>query len=137
MSNFSGASYYIQKAHRGTVYPIAEANYIECARWAGENLPPDAIVTSRKEAIFYIFSELRGFKHTTSYMKYSKEWETERLETFKKNNTSYLILDTFNSTTIRNIFPILRNHPNKFKLVKRIGEDNKGACYVFEIQKWW
>jgi len=137
MSNLSGTSYIIEKAHRGAVYPIAEANYIECARWAEENLPPDAIVTSRKEAFFYIFSGLRGFKHTTSYMRYSKEWEAERLETFKKNNTSYLILDTFNSTTIRNIVPIIRNHPEKLKLIKRIGEENKGACYLFEIQKWW
>jgi len=137
MSSFKGDAYNVQKAHMGYLYSPAYNNFIECAKWAKDNLPKDAVVASRKERIFYVFSGLRGFKHTGYRDVYSKEFENKKLEQFAKLNTDYLILDTFNGSTIQNVFPIVENNQDKFTLIKVIGNEQEGPCYVLKVNKWW
>ncbi|MEI6854020.1 MAG: hypothetical protein WCL06_14335, partial [Bacteroidota bacterium] len=119
--------------------------FLDCAVWAKDNLPKDAIVASRKERIFYIFSDgLRGYKNfslTDNRMIEKKvtmeEYEKYKLDQFAKANTDYLILDTFTSSSVQIIFPIIQKNPDKFKLEKVIGDEKTGPCYVFKIIKWW
>jgi 4-amino-4-deoxy-L-arabinose transferase-like glycosyltransferase len=143
-SSFTGNAYTIQKSHTGELYNPGYAAFIECAKWAKDNLPKDAIVASRKERIFYIFSDLKGYKHARSNELKDVKTEADfaaykkkKLEEFAKNNTKYVIIDTFNSSTMNFIAPIIQENPDKFKLIKTIGDPQKGPCYVFEVIKWW
>jgi hypothetical protein len=143
-SSFVGNGYTIQKSHTGQLYPVSYSSFLDCAAWAKDNLPKDAVVASRKERIFYIFSGLQGFKHAKSNELASVKTESDfiafkkkKLAEFAKNNTKYVIIDTFNSSTINFIFPIIQENPDKFKLIKTIGDEKTGPCYVFEVIKWW
>lgn len=137
VNSFEGSANDIQKSHTGQMYSVPFSSFLECAKWAKENLPKDAIVTSRKERIFFVFSGLRGFKHTGYRDVYSEEFETKKLKEFADKNTDYLILDTFNGSTIANILPIVEHNPDKFKMIKMIGDQQEGPCYVFQLNKWW
>jgi hypothetical protein len=66
-----------------------------------------------------------------------EEFEKYKLDQFAKNNTDYLILDTFSSSSVQMILPIVQKNPDKFTLEKMIGDEKTGPCYVFKIIKWW
>lgn len=137
VNSYSGSANDIQKSHTGQVYSVPFSSFLECAKWAKDNLPKDAIVASRKERIFFVFSGLRGFKHTGYRDVYSEEFEKKKLKQLADENTDYLILDTFNGSTIANILPIVEHNPDKFKMIKMIGDQQQGPCYVFQLNKWW
>lgn len=137
INSYSGSANDIQKSHTGQMYSVPFSNFLECAKWAKDNLPKDAIVASRKERIFFVFSGLRGFKHTGYRDVYSEEFEKKKLQDLADKNTDYLILDTFNGSTIANILPIVEHNPDKFKMIKMIGDQQEGPCYVFQLNKWW
>jgi len=143
-SSFTGNAYTIQKSHTGELYNPGYAAFLECAAWAKDNLPKDAIVASRKERIFYIFSDMKGFKHARSTELQNVKTEADftaykkkKLDEFARNKTKYVIIDTFNSSTMNFIAPIIQENPDKFKLIKTIGDEKRGPCYVFEIIPWW
>jgi hypothetical protein len=150
-SSFIGNGYTIQKSHTGELYNPAYASFMYCAVWAKDNLPKDAIVASRKERIFYIFSGgLKGFKNFNNkdqniLNKINSEspenqeqqiikYQQDKLKEFKDKKTKYIIIDTFSSSSINVIYKmIIEPNPDKFKLVKIIGDEKKGPCYIFEV----
>ncbi len=145
-NSFIGDAFNVQRSKQETLNTPSYQAFLDCAVWAKDNLPKDAIVASRKERIFYIFSDgLRGYKHIAtneiSRLQENKttleEFESKKLDQIAKNNTDYLILDTFNSASIQLIYPIIEKNPTKFKLIKKIGDEQKGGCYVFQVIKWW
>jgi hypothetical protein len=146
-SSFTGNGYTIQKLHAGQLYPAPYASFLECATWAKDNLEKDAIVASRKERIFYVFSDgLQGYKHFSGKDQVVlkdvkteeafKQYQQDKLQEFKDRNTRYLIIDTFSSSSVNIILPIIQANPDKFKLVKIIGDEQKGPCYIFEMLPW-
>ncbi len=144
-NSFIGDAFNVQRSAKATLYEPPYKAFLDCAVWAKDNLPKDAIVASRKERIFYIFSDgLRGYKNfslTDNRMIEKKvtmeEYEKYKLDQFAKANTDYLILDTFTSSSVQIIFPIIQKNPDKFKLEKVIGDEKVGPCYVFKLIKWW
>jgi len=144
-NSFIGDAYNVQSSAKQTLYEPPYQAFLDCAVWAKDNLPKESIVASRKERIFYIFSDgLRGYKdfnNTDNRMLDKKpsreEYEKYKLDQFEQNNTDYIILDTFTSSSVQIIFPILQNYPDKFKMIKVIGDEKTGACYVFKVIKWW
>ncbi len=145
-NSFIGDAFNVQRSAKPNLYEPPYKAFLDCAVWAKDNLPKESIVGSRKERIFYIFSDgLRGYKDfslTDNRMLEKKdmsreEYEKYKLDQFAKNNTDYIILDTFTSSSIQIIYPILQNHPDKFKMEKIIGDEKTGACYVFKVLKWW
>jgi len=145
-NSFIGDAYNVQRSKQETLYSPSYQAFLDCALWSKDNLPKESIVASRKERIFYIFSDgLRGYKHVTSNeigrMQEEgvtmEEFQKSKLEKMAANNTDYVIIDTFNSASVQMIYPIIEKNPDKFKLLKIIGDEKKGACYVFQVIKWW
>lgn len=144
-SSFVGNAYNIAQSHTGGLYSPSEASFLECAEWAKTNIPKEAIVASRKERVFYVFSDgLRGYKHfsNTDSQLIEKgmtlpEFETYKLDQIAKNKTAYLILDTFSSSSMQMILPIVQKNPDKFKLIKTFGDEKKGPCYLVQVIPWW
>lgn len=145
-NSFTGDAYYVQTATQATLYSPQYKSFLDCAVWAKDNLPKDAIVASRKERIFYIFSNgLKGYKHVSTNEITRLQEQGATLEDFQKSkldkiaveNTDYVIIDTFNPASAQLIYPILEKYPEKFKLLKIVGDQQTGACYVFQVIKWW
>ncbi len=145
-NSFIGDAYNVQRSKQATLHNAAYQAFLDCAEWAKTNLPKDAIVASRKERIFYVFSNgLRGYKHITSNEMgrmqeegmTMEEFQKKKLEKMAAKNTDYVIIDTFNSASVQMIYPIIEKNPDKFKLLKIIGDEKAGACYIFQVIKWW
>jgi hypothetical protein len=146
-SSFVGNGYTLQKAHTGQLYFESYASFLDCATWARDNLQKDAVVASRKERIFYVFSDgMCGFKHFSGKdqvaLKKVKteaeyaQYQQDKLKEFKDKKVKYVIIDTFSGNSVKVIFPIIQANPDKFKLVKVIGDEKTGPCYVFEMLPW-
>ncbi len=140
-SSFTGNAYNIAQSHTGSLYSPSEASFIECAEWAKSNIDKDAIVASRKERVFFVFSDgLRGYKHFSNADSKlldegmtMQEFEKYKLDQIAKYKTSYLVLDTFSSSSMQMILPIIQNNPTKFKLIKTFGDEKTGPCYLFQV----
>ena len=145
-NSFTGDTYNVQRSTQATLYTPSYKAFLDCATWAKDNLPKEAIVASRKERIFYIFSDgIRGYKHVSSNeigrMQEEgvtmEQFQQKKLDKMAATNTDYVIIDTFNAASVQMIYPIIEKNPDKFKLLKIIGEEKTGACYVFQVIKWW
>ncbi|HOY31222.1 MAG TPA: glycosyltransferase family 39 protein [Bacteroidales bacterium] len=145
-NSFIGDAYNVQRSTQASLYSPPYQAFLDCAVWAKDNLPKESVVASRKERIFYIFSNgLRGYKHVSTNeitrMQQAKmtmdEFQQKKLEKMASYNTDYVIIDTFNAASGQLIYPIIEKNPDKFKLLKIIGDEKSGACYVFQVIKWW
>lgn len=137
LNSFSGDALFIQRAHTGTLYSPPFDNYIKAAQWAKDNLPKDSIIACRKERIFYLFSGFPGFKHTTYHDGNTPEHNKKREKLFEKYDADYIILDSFNSSTINNVLPWVQENSNAFSLVHVVGKKETGPTYILKINKWW
>ena len=135
-SNFSGTAFKIQQAHTGQLYSKSMENYFNAGKWIKDNTPEDVVVACRKCNTFYLFSERKAYRFASYWSKYNKEYEEERMKYFEKYNVSYLVIDTF-SNSVHTAYKIIQNNKDKFELVKIIGNQKKGACYIFKVNKWW
>jgi 4-amino-4-deoxy-L-arabinose transferase-like glycosyltransferase len=135
-SNFSGTSFRIQLAHMGFVYPRPVENYLIAGKWLKYYSPRDAVIACRKEEILYLFSNRKGIRSASYWTTYGQEYETATLEKFEHYNVSFVVIDSF-SNSLSTVYKIIQNNKDKFKLVKIIGDRKTGACYIYEVQKWW
>jgi hypothetical protein len=135
-SNLSGTAFNISQAKKENLYNPAYKQFLESAKWAQNNLPENSVIASRKERIFYIFSKRKGFKHTGYRDRLTKDGIEKILSKIKRNKTDYLVLDTFNGTSVRVMYPIIKQNPDKFVLKKVFGNPKRGACYLFEVKSW-
>jgi len=145
-NSFIGDAYNVQRSKQATLHNAAYQAFLDCAVWAKTNLPKEAIVASRKERIFYVFSDgIRGYKHVSSNEigrlqeegVTMEQFQQRKLDKMASTNTDYVIIDTFNSASVQMIYPIIEKNPDKFKLLKIIGDEKAGACYIFQVIKWW
>ncbi|MFC1887848.1 ArnT family glycosyltransferase [Candidatus Cloacimonadota bacterium] len=136
-NGFSGDALFIQRAHTGEVYSPAFSNYINAAKWAKDNLPEDSVIACRKERIFCLFSGLKGFKHTTYHDGNSPEHIKKREELFENKNADYIVIDSFNSSTIKFVLPWVQDNPQLFSLIHVVGDRENGPTYILKINKWW
>lgn len=116
-----------QRNHQArTSYPINWYTYIQMAKWTKKNTPQDAIISCRKPAIFYLFSNRKTFrfKDTPDNKKL--------LQDLKKHGTDYVVLDQLGfSSTPRYLFPALKKYRNHFKTVLR---GTKTKTYLLKFQ---
>lgn len=85
--------------------------YIEMAKWAKNNTQHDVIISCRKPAVFYLFSDRKTFrfKDTPDHI--------ELLQDLKNHNTDYVVLDQLGfPSTSKYLFPALQKYENKFEV---------------------
>jgi 4-amino-4-deoxy-L-arabinose transferase-like glycosyltransferase len=135
-SGFAGSGYQIQKAHIGQKYPPQIQNYLNAAKWIKNNTDKNAIIGSRKENTFYLFSERRGYRTASYWSKFDSKYEKRRLGDIEKKNVRYIIVDTF-SNSIKTSYRLIQKYPQRFKLIHVEGDIKNGPCLIYKINPWW
>jgi hypothetical protein len=113
-------------------YGPANLDYKDVAEWCGRNLPEDAYVMSIKPRLFYLYSNRKGVKITSIGEKYSKEFEAKKLELFKNQKVTHIIIDGISQATRNNIMPIVENNPDLFQTLY-VGGISR-SCAVVKIR---
>ena len=90
-------------------------DFLDVARWSKNNLPDDAYVLAIKPRIFYVLSGRKSGRLTSTGEIPTDDYILEKLEHFKKQGVTHIILDRMSSSTQRNIFPIVEEHPDLFR----------------------
>jgi hypothetical protein len=115
-------------------------NYMLACKWAGNNLPKDAVVLSRKPDMAWIASSGKDIFSGVYRIEYQNVDSVYNMVVEKK--ATHVILENFRLnpkkktertvTTIRNLLTYLNyKNPGCLKLVKEFGNDEK--AYLFEI----
>ncbi|MDR0830799.1 MAG: hypothetical protein LBN95_11930 [Prevotellaceae bacterium] len=111
-------------------------NYLAACQFAKDSLPETIRMITRKPEIFYMFS---GYKHSTSF-----PWVASPdsiISYLKTKKATHVILDDWYQHGYRTLFPAIQQYPEKFKILKQIGQaDNQrmiNPTYVFEFNDKW
>lgn len=90
-------------------------NYFEISAYAGQNLPSDAIICTRKPGLSYLFSGLKvsSFLNTSDYNEIFKD--------FEEKGITHVIIDQLGySQTGRYLVPAIQDNPEKFTLITQL-----------------
>jgi hypothetical protein len=93
----------------------AMSSFYDAARWARDNLPPDAIVANRKPRLFYWFSGRRG-----DVYRFTADADV-LLHGLDTMGAGYVVLDAISATTYQYLVPAVRTHAERFTVVYRQG----------------
>lgn len=93
----------------------AMSSFYAAARWARDNLPPDAIVANRKPRLFYWFSDRRG-----DVYRFTSDTDL-LLHGLDAMGAGYVVLDAISATTFQYLVPAVRAHAERFTVVYRQG----------------
>lgn len=83
--------------------------YFEVAAWANNNLPADAVISTRKPGLFYLFANrtVTDFANTPDYNEFFDFW--------KDRGVTHVVLDQLGySQTGRYLWPAIQDNPEKF-----------------------
>lgn len=103
-------------------------SFLDAAKWVKENTEKDCIVMSRKEGLFYLFSNRKNICYPFTY-------DTEKImESILINNIDYVIVDAFmwTATTPKYLIPAIEKYKDKFRIVYRTEEP---YTYVLKVVK--
>ena len=123
--NAEANSGYRQNA-KSSVYAPHYQSYFNAARWAKENLPPDAVVACRKTELFYHFSGL----HTVSFAR--TENHRELLQQLKASGATHAVLDYLGfSDTDRYLYPAIKANSKMFRIAHETADDPPTILLAF------
>ncbi len=94
----------------------AMSSFYAAARWARDNLPPDAVVANRKPRLFYWFSNRRG-----DVYRFTSDTDL-LLNGLDAMGAGYVVLDAISATTFQYLVPAVRSHAERFTVVYRNGD---------------
>ena len=106
-------------------YPPDWANYFRLAEWARENTPEDAVISVRKEEMFYLFAE-----RPTTRFRYTTDTQAV-LDGLDEAGTDYVVFASlgFGQPTAY-LGPAIQSRPDRFPLVARLPNPE---TYVFQM----
>jgi hypothetical protein len=91
------------------------ANYIKLAKWAKQNIDPEAVITCRKPTIFYLYSNT----FTVNY-KYTEDQKDLMIGLVAKK-VDYVVIEQLGySSTYRYLVPVINNNMQRFQIVHKI-----------------
>lgn len=83
--------------------------YISVAKWAQEHTPEEAVISCRKPAIFYLFSERKTVRFKESLDS------AELIQDFEKNGVDYVVVEQLGfSATLRYLKPAIHKYDHRF-----------------------
>ncbi|MCF8465092.1 MAG: hypothetical protein K9G41_09630 [Flavobacteriales bacterium] len=106
----------VELENRGKgVYISKFKNYFDIATWCSKNLPKDAVVSTRKGQLFYLYANrwVTGFLNTLN--------QEELLESLHESGVTHVVLDQLGySSTSRYLYPAIKKYPGKFKVIYQL-----------------
>lgn len=123
-------------------YPTNWTNYFAVGEWTVINLPENAVISTRKPALFYLYS-----KHKTIRFGYSAD-KNEALKWLDDHKITHVVVDQlgFKQTTFF-LLPLVQSEIDKFKMIYDVdgyktttneaGEliADPSAAWIFEYNK--
>jgi hypothetical protein len=99
----------------GDPYPCLHPiwrDFFGVAEWAGESLPEDAVIISRKPRLFYGLSARRGLIYPLS------SDPADFFRAVRESGANYLVFDQLGGLSARYLGPILMSRPDAFCILK-------------------
>lgn len=124
-------------------------HFLKMSRWCADNLPPDAVVVSRKAAMSFIYGNGKEFfpiNRNLFHDPVKKECNPDSLLAYcKQNKIKYFMLASLRFypdhkskktiNTIEVLFTPLRNRdPSKIVFVRAEGDKDDEPCILYEIK---
>ena len=111
-------------------------DFVLAAEWCGDNLPDTARIICRKPEIFYMCS---NFHKSSLFPWYG---EPDSIYNFlKEQNIEYMVIDNWFRHAYHTLYPCVQKYPEKFKLVKQIGEVDQARqlnpTLIFQFNDEW
>jgi hypothetical protein len=110
--------------------------YLQAINWCKANLPANSRVMCRKPELYYIFS---GYKRAECFPLYASPDSV--INFFTRKKVTHVILDAWFRHGYITIYPTVLKYPDKFKVLKEIGEfnakDKLNPTYIFEFNPKW
>lgn len=102
----------IEKLHKDAYSPYHPAwdNYFKAAVWAKNNLPEDAVISTGKPTLFYLYSERPTLRYPFN------EDNQELLEQLHKR-VDYVVIDQVYGNTIKYLLPVVQQNRDRFEMV--------------------
>ena len=107
------------------VYISKFKNYFDIATWSNKNLPREAVVSTRKGQLFYLYANrwVTGFLNTLD--------KEELLESLHTSGVTHVVLDQLGySSTSRYLYPAIKKYPGKFKVIYQLKDPD---TYLMEF----
>lgn len=131
-----GYRYYAKHSFKKT-YPDQNAiNYIEAVEWCKDNLPDSSRVICRKPEIYYMYS---GFRKSNGFPQYAP---TDTIYNyFLEKKATHIILDSWYKHAYLTLHPAMKENPEKFKVLHKIGEQDSikkiNPVHIVEFNPAW
>jgi hypothetical protein len=106
----------IQREHRKAEagFPRNWLNYFRVAGWAAQNTPEGAVVSSRKPAMFYLYSKRPSVRYAYA-QKHQKV-----IDDLARQKVDYVVIDQLGfSSTPRYLVPAVQAFPRRFSVVTK------------------
>lgn len=103
------------KGDRFAGYDDAWRTYFQAAQWLREHTPADAIVVSRKPQFTYLFSDRKSFVYPFTADQKAV------LDEIDRRGATHVFLETFFGSSAQYLYPVVRDHPDRFQQVGTIG----------------
>ncbi|MGK7391185.1 MAG: ArnT family glycosyltransferase [Candidatus Cyclobacteriaceae bacterium M2_1C_046] len=102
----------VEKLHKEAYSPYHPAweNYFKAAVWAKNNLPKDAVISTGKPTLFYLYSD----RPTDRYPFNENQ---EELMKQLKSTVDYVVIDQVYGNTIRYLLPVVQENRDQFEMV--------------------
>jgi len=106
-------------------YDNSWVNYFEMAQYLQENEHDKVVVACRKPVIFYLHANT----FTTNY-KYTTD-QTLLIQDLRDKKVTYVVLEQLGySSTLRYLFPVFRDQPDLFEIIK---QNDKPNTYLVQL----
>jgi 4-amino-4-deoxy-L-arabinose transferase-like glycosyltransferase len=109
-------------------YEDAWRTYFEAGLWLRDHTEPNAIVVSRKPQFTYLMSGRQSFVYP-----YDSS-QTRVLTVIDSLGGDYAYLETFFGQTMKYLYPVIRNHPDRFEQMTILGSKDLQLA-IFRIKR--
>jgi len=116
------------KGDRFAGYDDAWRTYFQAAEWLREHTPVDAVVVSRKPQFTYLYSQRKSFVYP-----FSADQKTV-LADIDRRGATHVFLETFFGSSAQYLYPVIRDHPDRFQQVGTIG-GGQVQVLVYEVKR--
>lgn len=130
---------YRKDARTKSWFSIPNSNarsYLEASKFCGDSLPKDARIICRKPEIFYMFS---NYHPSNNFPQYADPDSIYNL--LCHDSIDYMIIDNWFRHAYVTLYPCVQKYPEKFKVVKKIGEvdtvNHINPTFVFQFNDEW
>lgn len=107
-------------------YHPAWASYFKAAEWVKRNTPKDAIISTGKPTLFYLYADRPTIRYDFT------ENDQELLQKLRKAGVDFVVIDQVYGNTLKYLLPAVQNNRNDFELAHHVKNPD---TYLLKLKK--